>query len=446
MPLFDTLFSHPFRHRSHFGLVVVFGTVVISWALWLGSMAWYDDWYGDPWKYPAKIGSHSATLLMCWAFILATRFGPVEWLFGGLDKVYKAHRIVGETAFFLIFLHPIFLAMHRIGDGLGAYFGFFTAWEDPVRMTGLVALVWFAVLVVLSIYWKIAYHRWKRSHDFFGLLLVLIIVHGVWANGEIMRYPLLRTWFGVWCAVGLGAYIYIRIFYRWIGPQYDYRVSRTEQAGDDITEVWFKPIFKRRMNHRPGQFLYVSFDADAVSREPHPFTISSAPESPELRLSIKSLGDWTSSVAGVRDGEPARLWGPYGKLDKALWRAPDKRAVFLAGGIGVTPFLGILASEAMRRRPAPVVVIYSTKTPDEAVYRDELESHVAALPNARLTLHASDEDGFINHAWLSDELGNFGNTEFFICGPTAMNDAMKSLLLDAGVDLADLHFEVFSIR
>ncbi|TVS04771.1 MAG: hypothetical protein EA423_07300, partial [Phycisphaerales bacterium] len=69
--------------RIVYGYAVVFGTVVLSIALWLFEMARAGEMHTNPWIYPAKVGSHGTLILMCWAFILATRFRPIEHLFGG---------------------------------------------------------------------------------------------------------------------------------------------------------------------------------------------------------------------------------------------------------------------------------------------------------------------------------------------------------------------------
>jgi hypothetical protein len=107
--------------RKWFGYAAVAASLAITYALWLAAMGAADEWYDNPWNYPAKVGSHGTLILMCWAFILATRFRWVERLFGGLDKVYKAHRHIGESAFFLIFLHPVFLAVAH-ADSVSAFF------------------------------------------------------------------------------------------------------------------------------------------------------------------------------------------------------------------------------------------------------------------------------------------------------------------------------------
>ncbi|TVR10387.1 MAG: hypothetical protein EA401_12245 [Planctomycetota bacterium] len=440
-----TLFTHPFRRQYHWGYLAVGCTLLVSYALWLGSMWYYQDWYENPWKYMAKVGSHSATLLMCWAFILATRFRPVEVLFGGLDKVYKSHRYIGEIAFFLIFLHPLGLALMHASEG-GSFWAYLWFSGDWVRNTGIIALAGFALLVVLSIYVKIRYHRWKRTHDFFGLLLLLIIVHGIMAKGEIVAYPLLGLWFALWCGLGLAAYVYIRLLYRWLGPQYDHVVDEVRQVGDAVVELYLKPQ-GRAMVHEPGQFVYISLDANAVSREPHPFSISSAPDSPRLRLSIKQLGDWTQSVHAIQAGEQARVWGPYGHFSETIVQGSCRqRLIFLGGGIGITPFLSMLASERMRKAPYACWMIYSVADAQRAVYSEELRTACAQRDDWHCIQHLSDEEGFINADYLQQHLGSLNDCTFYICGPQVMMDSVSNLLLDAGVPIEHIISEDFDIR
>jgi predicted ferric reductase len=221
-------------------------------------------------------------MLMCWALVLAARLPIVERLFGGLDKVYKAHRRIGEAALYLIVLHPIFLALNPEFD----FFRFFWIAQLPgeaghyylARMTGLIALAALVALTSLSLWISLPYHHWKQTHNFFGLVLVLVIFHGVVAQGEIMSYPVLGP--GLPCGPGSGVccYFYIRVLYRWFGPLHDYLVDHIRTLGD-ITEVHLRPRDpNRKMAFHPGQFLYVYFDSPDLRAEPHPFSISSAPQ------------------------------------------------------------------------------------------------------------------------------------------------------------------------
>ncbi len=431
--------------RKWLGYAAVAASLVMTYALWLGAMGAADEWYDHAWIYPAKVGSHGTLILMCWAFILATRLHWVERLFGGLDKVYKAHRHMGEAAFFLIFLHPVFLAVAH-GDSVPGFFRYLWFSENWVRNTGLIALAVFILLVVLSITSKLAYHRWKRSHDFFGALLVLIVLHAVLADGEIRRYPVLMVWHGMWVVLALAAYAYIKVFYRQFGPLYDYTVESLDEVGDAITEVRLKPT-GRTLHPAPGQFIYVSFDADAVNKEPHPFSISSSPEAAYLRLSIKRLGDWTQNVAEIKPGKSARVWGPYGHFAKLALAEPLIPLVMIGGGIGITPFLSLVASEAFARRGGKSTLIYAVPDRSSAVYLDELLTREEALPHFTLQAHYSDEAGYVDRDYLESVVEPpLLDCLFLICGPPALMAAMTTLLAEAGVSARQVIIEDFEIR
>jgi predicted ferric reductase len=430
--------------RKWFGYATVAASLVITYALWLGAMGAANEWYDNPWKYPAKVASHGTLILMCWAFILATRLRIVERLFGGLDKVYKAHRHIGEASFFLIFLHPVFLAVARAetAEDFMRYW-WFSGW---VRNTGLVSLAIFILLVALSMSSKIAYHRWKRSHDFFGALLVLIVIHAVLANGEIMRHPVLRVWHGTWVLLALAASLYVRVFYRRFGPLYDYAVESVEEVGDSITEITLKSE-GRSLRPGAGQFVYVSFDADAVNKEPHPFSLSSAPEAAHLRLSIKRLGDWTRDVAQIKPGKSVRIWGPYGQFTRLALTQPQMPLVMIGGGIGITPFLSLVASEAFACREGESTLVYAIPDHTSAVYLKELRTRAAVLPHFSLITHYSDETGYLDPAFLESVVKlPFLDCLFLVCGPPPLMAAMRTLLADAGVAPRQIVMEDFEIR
>lgn len=431
--------------RRIYGYLLIALSLLITYGLWI-FVLWREDSLYESWLfYPAKVGSHGTLILMCWAFILSTRFRPVEKLFGGLDKVYQAHRLVGETAFFLILLHPIFLALAFSADP-ASFFRYLWFSDDWVRNTGIIALLAFVILVVLSIYFKIAYHKWKRSHDLFGLLLILVVVHGVMSGGEIITYSLLTYWHTVWVTVGLSAYVYIRLLYRFFGPQYNYVAESVVERPDSIVDIELAPA-GRRMRHDPGQFLYISMDADAVSEEPHPFSISSPPDSPTLRLSIKCLGDWTRSMNQIKPGDRARVFGPYGHFSDAFFDHPKLPAVMIGGGIGITPILSILHSQDLARREGESLVIYSVVEREKAVYDAEIAASADAIPQVRYQAHYSKEEGYLNQEYLEKLLDQpLANYLWLICGPSPMMTAMKRLLEKAKVPNRQILMEEFNIR
>ncbi|NLI32259.1 MAG: ferric reductase, partial [Deltaproteobacteria bacterium] len=95
---------------------LVLCSLVATLVIWLGSKWYYQDWFENPFKYPAKASSLTATVLMCWSIILSTRASFIENHFGGLDKVYQVHKHLGKWAVGIIVLHPLFLSADRILD------------------------------------------------------------------------------------------------------------------------------------------------------------------------------------------------------------------------------------------------------------------------------------------------------------------------------------------
>ncbi len=431
--------------RKWLGYTVVAATVLFTFALLLAVLWWAGELYDNPWLYPAKLGSHGTIILMCWAYILTTRFRFVERLFGGLDKVYKAHRHIGESALALILLHPLGLSL-AYTDSLSGFFGYLWFSDSWVRNTGLIALLVFVLLVAVSIYVKIAYHIWKWTHHLFGPLLVLIVIHAVLADGEIVRHPLLLVWHGAWIAMAAAAYVYIRVLYRFIGPQYDYVIDEVRDAGDAITEIHLKPQ-GRPMRLGPGQFVYVSFDAVAVTPELHPFSLSSPPEAARIRLSIKQLGDWTRDAAQLKRGRHARVWGPYGQFGKPLFKQPHLPAVMIGGGIGITPFLSIAASAAFSSRIAPCTLIYSVTDQAAGIYGQELRDLAAKLPHLKVVEHFSNDEGYIDLKYLQRQLDKpLAEYLFLMCGPPAMVAALRPILIEAGATMKQVFVEDFDIR
>ncbi len=433
------------KKQYHWGYLVVFMTTLLSLLIWLGSKWYFNDWYDDQWKYVAKIGSMGATTLICWAFILSTRFSIVERLFGGLDKVYKAHRHVGQAAFFLIFLHPIFLAMHRLPEW-GHFASFFWFSGDWVRNTGIIALLMFIVLVAVSIWISLKYHVWKQTHHFFGLMLIVVIVHMVIADAEIMRFPLLRAWFFGWLAVAVLCYLYIRVLYRWWGPLYDYEVAKAPEHGD-IIEIFLQPVRPHRhLKHRPGQFIYISFNTEKLSAEPHPFSISSPPRESHLRISVKELGDWTAALRKLQPGDRAHVWGPYGKFGDKIYLDRELNPVLIAGGIGLTPFLSMIKDEAfLEVENRKTHLIYSVVKPEEALYHDEIESLHLDHDKFVYIPHCSDEEGYLHAEVIGEKAGGLDGKMFLICGPAPMMDSVKEDLQKHGVGIERIFTEDFSV-
>jgi predicted ferric reductase len=187
-----------------------------------------------------------------------------------------------------------------------------------------------------------------------------------------------------------------------------------------------------------GQFAFVSFES-GPTREQHPFTISSGAHS-DVRFSIKAAGDFTEGLlSGIPDTSIATVEGPYGAFD---YRRGQQHQLWLAGGIGITPFLSMAEDLDAETR---VFLVWSVHDEREAVYELELSRVSGEKQNFDWLVHSTSERG---HLDISASGFDFEPNDYsvFICGPLPMRRALVRQLKALGVNRGQIHFEEFRLR
>jgi predicted ferric reductase len=129
-----------------------------------------------------------------------------------------------------------------------------------------------------------------------------------------------------------------------------------QRRTEDLIEITLAPTGPAPLPVAGGQFAYLRV-GDAHE---HPFSVAGVDADGSVRLTIRALGRDTGRLyAEVREGVPATLRGPYGMFDHTLGGA---RQIWVAGGIGIAPFLGWLAGSG--DQPARVDLFYCTPSRD----------------------------------------------------------------------------------
>jgi predicted ferric reductase len=459
----------------------VWASVGATLLIWLGSKWFYDDWFDNPFHYPAKMASLTATVLMCWSMLLSSRSRFFEGFFGGLDKVYQVHKRVGKLSFYIIPIHPIFLAVDRLPD-IGPFLA--RLWLiDPAgdrylwgHDLGVLTFALFAFLLVLTLWATPAYHLWKKTHEWLGLVMLLLLVHVFVVQRDVAAYPLLTAWMYGWMSVGLGSFCWIRFLYPKHGPGYEYEVSQLERHGD-VIKLILKPVAEK-MDFKPSQFVYLVVRKEGISPEPHPYSIASGYNlEASFRLGIKQLGDHTRTLDRLEKGDRATVFGPYGRFSERFL-ACTRDCVFVGGGIGITPFLGMwhvalhseerlpeedvpgrlrtMHPEIIRSWKSPrVSLFYVCRTIDEAGFdRDIREEVVLSKFHGFETLerrghtyelYLSSERGRITARYLDHAVGGLKDKFVFLCGPSAMTDSLIEQMRDLGVGPGQIVIEDFNL-
>jgi ferredoxin-NADP reductase len=183
------------------------------------------------------------------------------------------------------------------------------------------------------------------------------------------------------------------------------------------------------------------------------FSIASAPFDPDLMFATRMRDTACKRVLrSMPLDTEVKIHGPSGSFN--LHKNPAKAAVFLAGGIGITPFFSMIRESAHGRLPHQLYLFYSNRRPEDAPFIDGLKEVTKLNPNFHLVLTMTEmskssrpwtgETGFIDREMLTKHLPSLQGPIYYIAGPPAMVTAMRQVLTQAAVDEDDIRTEEFA--
>lgn len=382
-----------------------------------------------------------ATTLLSINFVLASRFKFLDTFLGGLDKAYKLHHIVGGLAFIIALYHPILLAINALPNFRIAL-TYLVPFLDTNYIGGPLGLYSMIALIIFTFYVKLPYHLWKKVHSLMVLPLLFVTIHVIVITSDTSRFLPLKLWLIFLLSAGLVSYIYKRFLYKYLGPVYNYKVVEVN-AHEGHTDILLSPESKK-MDFVPGQFAYISFGSEGVTKEKHPYSMSSSPKEDTIRFSIKKLGDHTNTLGNLKSGDTATLYGPYGSFGEKSLIKKDKHQIWLAGGIGITPFLSLMHYHCETKSNTDIDFFYCAKTKDEAFYLQEVQELSLKCPNIKIHLFCEDIDGFINAEKVKTIAKGIDDAVIFICGPKPMMVNLQKQFEGQNVKKYNLIFEDFS--
>ena len=305
-----------------------------------------------------------ALILMAWSQILSTRAWGLESVFGGLDRIYVLHKWAGLTAMVSILLHDTIDADMR---GLGRE----TALNELAETLGEISLYGLLILVFISIATFIPYHFWKWTHKAMGAFFAAGVFHFVFIMKPFAMSDPAGLYTGIFCVAGLAAYVWMLLPGR-LRPSHAYKIAELSETGGALA-IELVPQ-GRGLRPALGQFGVCRFVGSGDS-EPHPFSFSRIGSDGTLRVTVKALGDFTSRLTStLATGQDVLVQGPFGRF-RFSGRAPE---VWVAGGIGVTPFL--TWAKALPDGAGPVDLFYCAQSRATAPHLDELEAIAKSKP------------------------------------------------------------------
>ena len=206
---------------------------------------------------------------------------------------------------------------------------------------------------------------------------------------------------------------------------------------------------------KPGQAIDLILPELAVAdaqNSRHTFSIVSAPFEDRLTIATRMRDSpYKRALGALADGAPLEVDGPFGAL--TLHNNRSRTAVFIAGGIGITPFVSILRQAAKEQLPQRFVLLYSNRRPQDAAFLSELQALERQMADFRLIATMTEAGpsteswagakGMIGTELLKRATADLPSPIYYLAGPPAMVAAMRDLLNGSGIDDDDIRSEDF---
>ncbi|MBN3815334.1 hybrid-cluster NAD(P)-dependent oxidoreductase [Paraburkholderia sp. Se-20369] len=229
---------------------------------------------------------------------------------------------------------------------------------------------------------------------------------------------------------------------------------RVRDETHDVRTFVFSAKDGQAFSFEPGQFITVSADVDGapVSRC---YTVSSPPTRPyTLSITVKRtpggvMSNWLH--VNMAPGVELRAFGPSGVFTPAS--GPAAKALYLSAGSGVTPLMSMTRAAIDLGLNRDIVFVHSARTPDDIIFRDELDWLRAEADHLKV-IHVCEGEGSesdwrgptgrLSLELLQEYVPDYRDREVFTCGPSGYMNAARELLVRGGHDPARYHQESFN--
>lgn len=238
-------------------------------------------------------------------------------------------------------------------------------------------------------------------------------------------------------------------------PQYKYTIKENSLSTNGTIIITLEPKTAQDVfNFKPGQYVMLSFYDDAgrffIN---HPFSIASSPtQTGFIKFGIKVFGKFTQNLQTLKVGNQVDVLGPFGSFVFDETEQPE--VVFIAGGIGITPFISSAYYAADKKLSNKITLLYSTKTLKDTLFYDDIKNLTSVNSNFKVKIKITQEvlttnldfceNGYVTKETITENVGDLTGKDFFLCGPGPFMKAMETNLISLGVSGQKIHQEAFN--
>jgi predicted ferric reductase len=300
----------------------------------------------------------------------------------------------------------------------------------------LVAVIWIASILLRK---NIGFRPWKYIHYFAYISIPFALLHVPDLGTQFIAHPIVKAYY-LLLAITFSIFFLIRLS-AWLNfDRQRYEVVDHQQLTDLDYALTLRPLDTPLMPEK-GQYIYIK---QGIVSEDHPFSATYCdPKNGDLTIVYRTYGAFTQFLTSLPLGEIVQVGGPYGQFTQD--KPTDKKIVYIAGGVGVTPFAQHILDGKTNENQWLFV---SNKTRLGAPLVPQIRRALGTRLVEFYTRDSSETDGTINGrievSTMREKLGDLANCSFYICGPPMMVEDMKQSLLAAAVPANQVNIEEFS--
>lgn len=358
--------------------------------------------------------------------------------FFGMDKIIKFQRKFALITSLFVIFHPIFFIL---SDSFFLKYLIPNFASIPMALGTLGLYIFLIVSIFSVLYKRISYDIWQYIHIGTYFLFFFSLYHAFKVGSNVDNIFVKSLFYIILLGIIIG--IIYRTNYKIKQRKNKFYVKNINWKTKDTFTLTLKT--NKKFNFKAGQFCFLRINKNKLYAR-HPFTISSPPNEKDLEFTIKLQGRFTKIASQLKEGEEIIVEGPFGTFTV---EDDNKNLVFIAGGVGITPFMSIIKNHSDLRKQQNITLLYGSKTKEDIIFRDELDTiqkdwftKIYLLSNANSSSEMY-ERGYINKTLISKHIKNLNNTLFYICGPEQMKKCVKKILANLGVKNQNIKTESF---
>lgn len=422
--------------------LVIILLCLITTNLWIASKPTFNIIWESPLRSASQLLGLLGIVFMTFTIVLATKIKLVDKMMEGLDKAYNIHQIMGSAAFIFILNHPLLLVVQALPQARLAITYLFPSSNIAYNL-GIAGLYLMVLAFVCMFFVKLPYDKWKLIHRLLGPAFLMGGIHTLLIGSDVSLFLPLKIWIGFFIGIGALSTIYSLFFYHRFGPRFFYKIAGIERSAD-VINIYLAPQGTKIMSYTPGQFVYVEFKNKKLGREIHPFSVVSAPQDEKLQISAKIVGDYSLKLFHfLREGEAGVVYGPYGQFAKNYEKLQN--CLWIAGGIGVTPFLSMLSAETKKFTDRSIYFYYIYSRREEATFLGQIHDYLTKAPHVSFFDWCTKEKKRLSVDVIKNYLDISVLDAIFLCGPLSMMEGFKKQFVESGVPEQKIFYENFSL-